>query len=51
MEKEKETHLSVKRKLYDDFQKENKKLQKQLRRFRGIAELELAVKEEIIKKQ
>ena len=42
---EKENHVKIKRALYDDFQKENKKLKTSNRRFRGLAELELKVQE------
>ena len=45
MQIDKENHIKVKRALYDDFQKENKKLKTSNKRFRGLAELELKVQE------
>ena len=47
---EKENHIKIKRALYDDFQKENKKLKTSNRRFRGLAELELKIQEQVVKK-
>ena len=41
--KDRETHTKVKRELYDDFQKENKKLKKQNKVFRGLSALEMRV--------
>ena len=49
-EAEKARHLEVKRRLYDDFVKENKQIKKTYMRFRGLSQLELRVKEEIVNK-
>ena len=42
-------HLDVKRKLYDDMNKEKKKVEKKLTKFRNIAETEITLKDEVIK--
>jgi len=47
---EKKTHLAVKRELYDDFQKETKKLNKKYLTFRGVAQTELTVKDIVIER-
>jgi hypothetical protein len=38
-------HLEVKRKLYDDFIKENKKIKKQFKKFKSLAEMEMKIKD------
>ena len=44
------THLAVKRELYDDFQKETKKINKKYLTFRGVAQTELNVKDIVIER-
>ena len=48
IQKDQETHTKVKRQLYDDFQKENKKLKKQNKIYRGLSALEMRAQEVII---
>ena len=43
-------HLEIKRKLFEDFQKELKKFKKQLHRYKGVTNLELRLKDTIITK-
>ena len=45
---DKKTEMDVKRKMYDDFQKEIKKTKLQYKRFKSLAQIELRVKDQIL---